>query len=832
MLQIARDVRFGLRTLTRTPGFTLVAILVLALGIGANSAMFTLVNAMLFKPLAGQGDELVGLFSHDRTNPNSYRAFSYANYVDIRDRGEVFESLMGYTFAMVGITKDEVTRQAFISVVTSNYFDTMGVGLAAGRTFSAEEERPGARVPVVIVGADRAALLGQTVRINAIDFTVIGVAPRGFAGTMALVAPEMWAPLGMFDVLVNDFLKNKGTGLGDRSNTALVLAGRLKPGLTRDAAASRLDTLSHQLEQAYPAENKNQLLTVHPLSRLSVSTSPQTDGGLGIAAAMLMGIAGVVLLIACLNIANMLLARGTSRRKEIAIRLAVGGARGRIIRQLLTESLLLALAGAAGGLLLAVWTTSALAHSLAGVLPLTLAFDPTPDIAVVAVTSAVAIVATMLFGVGPALKLSRTDIVSDLKELASEGTPSGLGRWFSARNVLVVGQIALSLMLLSAGGLFARGALKAAAANPGFSYDRQLLVAFDPALVQYDEAHGRAVWRRALARVRALPGVESAAFASTVPFGDVHEGHSLERVGAKPSAETAPQVSATYRIIGAEYFRTLQMPMVRGREFTAAEEDSGSAPRVAIVDQRVARRLFGTEDPIGQMIRFVEEPGVADQKDPTPMEIVGIAAPMRDELFDREAGPAIYVPSGREYRSAMNLHVRAAQPGIETDLLATLRRDLRTLDPRVPILQATTLQAFHDRSLQLWAVRSGGRMFMLFGLLALLLAVVGLYGVKSYLVSQRTREIGIRVALGARPRDVLGMVLREGAALAAVGVVIGLPLSALLGFAFARVLYDVKPLDPVVFATAPVVLAVAAMVATWLPARRATRVTPLTALRS
>ena len=832
MFQIVQDLRFGLRTLLKTPGFSLVAVLVLALGIGANSAMFTLVNAMMFKPLAGQADQLFGLYSHDRTKPDSYRAFSYSNYADIRDRNEVFEGLAAYTFAMVGVTKEDATRQTFVAVVSSDYFDTLAVPLAAGRSFSREEERPGARIPVIIVGADRAALFGQTIRINAIDFTVIGVTPRGFTGTMALVAPEMWAPLGMFDVVVNDMFKNKGTGLADRTNTALMLAGRLKPGVAPEAAAARLDTLSQQLEAAYPAENRHQMLNISPLSRMVASTSPQTDRGLSGAAAMLMGLAGVVLLIACLNIANMLLARGAARRKEIAIRLAVGGGRGRIVRQLLTEGLLLALAGAAGGLVLATWTTGALAHSLTRVLPLTLAFDPRPDLRVVAVTSIIAVLATLLFGVGPALKMSRADLVTDLKELASDGVASALGRRFTARNVLVVGQIALSLMLLSAGGLFARGALKAAAANPGFSYDRQLLVALDPSLVQYDEARGRASYRTVLARVRALPGVEAAAFASTVPFGDFHEGHPLERVGAASSGGPGARVSATYRIVGTDYFRALQLPMLRGREFTAAEEDSANAPRVAIVDGRLSQRLFGSENPIGQMIRFADEPGVAEQQDREPLEIVGVAAPIRDDLFDREAGPAIYVPSGRRYRSAMNLHVHASRPGSEADLLATLRREVRAADPRLPILQATTLQGFHDRSLGLWVVSAAGRMFMIFGLLALLLAVVGLYGVKSYLVSQRTREIGIRVALGARPGDVLGMILREGAALAAVGVGVGLPLAALLGMALGSLLYDVKPLDPVVFMTAPVLLALAAMVATWLPARRATRVTPLTALRN
>jgi hypothetical protein len=312
-----------------------------------------------------------------------------------------------------------------------------------------------------------------------------------------------------------------------------------------------------------------------------------------------------------------------------------------------------------------------------------------------------------------------------------------------------------------------------------------------------------------------------------VPFGDIHEGNPVERLGSPGQ----PPASAVYRIVGADYFRALGLRMMRGREFSAAEEESSSAPRAAIVDEHLARRLFGEDDPIGQMVRFAPRSGDSRAVDTEPLEVVGIAPPIRDELFDREPGPAIYVPAGRNYRSGTNIHVRLLPSVGGTDVLAAIRRALTESDPRLSILQSTTMQAFHDRSLQLWMVRAGGRVFLLLGLLALTLAVVGLYGVKSYLIAQRTREIGIRMALGARPQDVLGMIMREGAALSAVGVGLGLPLAAVLGVALSSVLYDVTPLDPIVFTTAPSALALAALLATWLPARRATHVTPLTALR-
>jgi putative ABC transport system permease protein len=835
---MVQDLRFAIRSFAKAPAFTLVAILVLAIGIGANSAMFTVVNALMFKPLSGQAGELVGLFSHDRTQPDTYRAFSYPNYADIREQTrDTFDGLMAHTFAMVGVPAGDTTRRSFIAVVSSNYFDTLGVSLAAGRPFNADEERPGAELPSVVVGYDRwrdagfsATFLGSQIRINALDFTVVGVAPQGFTGTMAMAAPEMWLPLGMFDVVVNDMFKNRGTGLADRSNNGLIVAGRLKPDLGLAGVNARLDALSRQLEAAYPAENKNQSLSIHELPRMSTSTSPQTDTGLVVASTLLMAISGVVLVIACLNIANMLLARGTGRAKEIAIRLAVGGARGRVIRQLLTESFLLAAAGSIAGLLVAFWSTRFLVNTLSPLLPLTVNFEPAPDANVLIATTVLASLATILFGIGPALRISRVDLVNDLKGAVATGRQFQSRRW-QARNVLVVGQIALSLALLCTGGLFARGALMAASANPGFRYDQLLLAAIDPSLAGYEERQGRAAHRSIIERIRAIPGVEFAAYTSTVPFGDFHEGMPVEAVGQ--TARSSEGRSPTYRIIGADYFRALGVGMVRGREFTAVEEESTTAPRVAIVDERLARQLFPDREPLGQMIRITRRDREAGSgNDGEPMEIVGIAPGIRDTLFDRAAVPHVYVPTGRHYRASLSIHVRTRSAGSEADVLAAIRREVTQADARVPLLDLMPMRRFHDRSLELWAVRAGGNTVISLGLLALVLAVVGVYGVKSYVVSQRTREIGIRVAVGARPQDVLWMVVREGALLTTLGLAIGLPLAAAAGVGLSKLLYEVSPLDPIVFLTAPVLLAAAALVASWLPARRATRIVPVTALRA
>jgi predicted permease len=835
MARLLQDVLYGARTAAKSPGFTAVAVLVLGVGIGANTAIFTFVNELLFRPLSGRAGDLVGLYSHDRTTPNSYRSFSYPNYADIRAQSDIFESVMAHTFTMVGLPAGDTTRRSFASVVSSNYFETLGVPLAAGRAFTAEEERPGARIPVVVVthrywknANFDPGFIGSTIRVNAQDFTVVGVTPEGFTGTMALFSAELYLPLGMFEVVVNDIFKNTGRPLSDRANTTLILAGTLEPGVSDAVIASKLEAMSRQLESAHPAENKNQLLTVSPLSRLSTSTSPQTDGGMAAFTALLLTLSGVVLIIACLNVANMLLARGTARRKEIALRLALGAKRSRVVRQLLTESVMLAVAGAALGLLFAYWATRGMAASLAAVMPLPLTVSSRPDALVLLATIGFAALSTIAFGLGPALKLSRRDLVTDLKDLGADS--AALGRRFGARNLMVVGQVALSLALLTAGGIFARAALVASKGDPGFRYDRISLASLDVSLAAIDETKGRAVYADVLERTRALAGVEAVSFASTLAFGDMHDGRRVERMGA-PASDT-PASARTFRIIGADYFATLGVKMVRGREFTRTEESSATAPRVAIIDEALARRLFGDEDPIGRMIRIPREVGRPESSSSQPMQVVGIAPPMKDELLDRGPVTHLYVPFGQHYRTGMHVLVRAAPGAQEQTTLDAVRATLRDVDARLPVLALSTMKAFHERGLELWGLRAGSKVFTGLGVLALLLSVVGVYGVRSYVVSQRTREIGIRMALGASPREVIGLVLREGLLLTGAGVAIGLPLAILVSVAMTKVFVDIGGFDPVVVATAAIALALSATIASAVPARRAAGVVLVRALRA
>jgi predicted permease len=835
---VLNDVRYATRLLRKNPGFAGVAVLVLALGIGANTAVFSIINALVFLPIPSEGPGVVGIYSRDTTRPDSYRSFSWQDYQLIRDGSPIFDDVMAHTMTMVGTTEGEQTRRSFSSIVTANYFSALGVQLAAGRTFSAEEERPGSDSAVVIVGhhfARKAGarpdqVLGRVVRLNAREYTIIGVAPEGFSGTMALIAPEFWLPSGVYE-RVSDEAFSEGTRktLADPTTHELMLVGRLKAGLTPRSAEPMLDALSQQLRRSDAGQNRNQAVMVQKLPRTAVSTAPQDDTIGGTLSVLLMGMAGLVLIISCLNLANMLLARGSARRKEIALRLALGSGRARVIRQLLIESLLIATIGGAAGLLLSMWGTRLLTATFAAVLPLVVTFEATPDVRVLAATMGFALLSTVVAGLGPAWRVTRPDVLPDLKEQPAD---HGAGRRFSMRNALVVGQVALSLALLTAAGLFMRGAVKAAVADPGFPLEGGVIVAVDPALGGYDESRGRAALRTILQRIRVTPGVQAASMASIVPFGEFQNGRLVQKAGTPPAPDGQREtgVEATYTIIGADYFDTMRLPILRGRGFSLTEEESGRGPAVVVIDQPLATQLFGDEDPLGQQVQLARR----DEAIRTPYQVVGVVAGVRHDLFDKVPTPHLYVPFGQTYRGSMNLHVRVAtaSEAVEAAMLGTLRQLIRDADPGVPVMSMKTLRQHRDDSIPLWAVNTGARLFTVFGGVALLLAVIGVYGVKSYVVSRRTREIGIRMALGATAGDVLWLVLREGMTLTSVGISLGLLLAWGVAKGVSGMLYQVSALDPIVFAAAPVLLGAAAMVATYLPARRATQVVPLSALRA
>ena len=831
-----QDLRHGLRMLTSKPGFTAIAVAVLALGIGANTAIFSLVNAFLLKPLLIQRPErITGVYSRDLRNPGSFRAFSYPNYVDLREKNPVFTSLMAHNLAMVGLAEGDITRRVFADIVSSNYFATLGVPLWQGRGFTAGEERPGSAIPVAIVsysfwrksGAD-AGLLGKTLRINGRIFTVVGITPEGFSGTTAMVSPELYLPMGMYEPMINDF-EGAVRPLAARDNHCLILVGRLRDGLAQQAADAQLAPLASGMEKAYPAENRDQTFIVRPLARMSVSTNPSTDTQLTVIAVLLLSMSAVVLLIASLNVANMMLARGSARRKEIAVRLALGGGRKRILQQLFTEGLVLAILGGVAGLLLAYWSTSLLVSSLVLLAPIDLVYRASPDLRVLAVTLGFCTLSTLLFALVPAWNLSRPDVLSDLKDggqgVSEKGKPR---RVFSRRNLLVMGQISLSLMLLTAAGLFFRSFVRAANVKPGFRMDNAVLIELDPSLAGYDEQHGRQIYRALLDRLAALPSVESASIAATVPFGMVSLGRAIQKSSDAPSAKPDNLQQCSFNIVGESYFATLGIPLLRGRPFLPAEAGAGTPP-VAILDQLAATRLWPNGEALGKHIRMS---GSSLQK-PRDAEVVGVVGNVQDHIIGGSSQGHLYVPFGQEYQANMSIHLRIAPQGRESEvrLLETIRREIRAADSRLPVLALGTMREHLDRSLDIWVVETGSRMFGIFGGVALLLATIGLYGIRAYTVSRRTREIGIRMALGATGSDTLRMILREGVVIAAAGVCAGLVLSWLLGRVLASMLYEVSGADPLVFLLAPAVLTAVSLLACYIPARKAARVDPIVALR-
>jgi putative ABC transport system permease protein len=841
MGNLLRDLRFGARMFRKNPGFTFAAVAVLALGIGANTAIFSIVNAFLLKPLVVHNpSELVSCYSRD-TQKADYRSFSYPDYVDMRNDGNVFTSLLAHTFSMVGLSEGDTTRRVFADIVSANYFSTVGVPLSQGRAFTPEEEHPGAAQPVAIVsyvhwkknGSDP-QLLGKTLHINGRAYTIVGIAPEGFTGTTALISPEIYLPLGVYELAMNDF-EGRGRTLAGRNSHDLFLVGRLRPGVTQKSADALLATVASQLARAYPEDDKDQTFLVRPVARMGISTQPGNDSELLVPAALLLAVAGVVLLIASLNVANMMLARGTTRGKEIAIRLALGGGRADILRQLLAEGFLLALAGGAAGLLVAYWSTSALVRSMARLAPLDIVYSAGPDMRVLAATIGFCLLSTILFGLGPAWNLSRRSLFAGLKIGERADDAAGRRRGvFSRRNLLVMGQIALSLMLLSAAGSFIRSSVRAARVEPGFRTSGEIVAEVDASLAGYNEARGKEVYRAIVERLRSTPGVESVGLGATIPFGMVSLGKTIHRSSDAPEDPAHPDSKANsavcrYNIVSEDYFRALGVPLLRGRTFTSSDADNNAHP-VAILDQFAADRLWPNGDALGKQIRFRS----GDDNSPAiNADVVGIVGNVQENVGGESWPPHIYTPFGQPYQSDMTIHLRTSVQGplAESQLLETVRGVIRDVDPQLPVLALKTMRTHIDSSFDLWIVRTGANMFIIFGGVALLLAAIGLYGVRAYTVAMRTREIGIRMALGANPSDALRMMLREGLILSAIGAAAGLALSLAAGKLLSSLLYRVDSLDPLVLSAAPALLAVVSLIACYIPARRAALLDPMVALR-
>ncbi|MGO8732338.1 MAG: ADOP family duplicated permease [Terriglobia bacterium] len=811
---LLQDLRYGARQLRRNPGFTAVAVLTLALGIGANTTIFSVTNALLFRAPAGieRPDRLVLLFRRFARNRVEMNV-SYPNFRDWRDQNRAFSGLAAHKTIWLGLSAEGESGRVQGAMVSGNYFDVLGVRPALGRTFLPEEDRIPGAYPVAVVsyglwnrrfGSDP-GLVGRKIRISGHAFTVIGVAPRGFKGTVVGESPEIWVPMMMAAQVAPP---NWQGWMGKRNWSMVQVIGRVKPGVSLEQAQANMDTVARQLEQAYPRENRGlgivllPKITLYPWERAKV-----VEFG-----ALLTAVVGLVLLIACANVANLLLARAATRQKEMAVRLTIGASRARLIFQLLTESMLLALMGGTLGRLLTNWGADILSKVAvrSTFLP---GGDFSPDGRVLSFTVLLSILTGLAFGSAPAWQACSVDPSPALKEEARTlGSPRS-----RLQGVLVIAQIAASLVLLTGAGLLLRTLKNYLAVNPGFEMKNILDVSLDLDLAGYSETQGRSFCQRLVGGVRALPGVESASLADGAPIaGGTNETTVLDYGQGRILGESDLRVKLVAVTPG--YFRTLGIRLVAGRDF--AEEDTAQAPRVAVINETMAQRLWPGENAFGK--RFA-----TSQSGGPYFQVVGVAKDMRVEALGEAPGLAMFVPFAQEYQAGMTLLVRTATDPMA--LLPAIRREVQSQDKNLPVFDVTTLREAVGTTLnqqKLYATLIGS-----FALVALVLAAIGIYGVISYSVARRTHEIGVRMALGAERSDVLRLVVGHGMVLTLVGMAIGLAGAFGATRVLSTLLFGVRSTDLVTFAGVSTLLAAVALLAICIPARRATKVDPMVALR-
>jgi len=805
-----QDLRYSLRTLLKRPGFTFVVVATLALGIGANATIFTWIKSVLLASLPGieQPEKLVEIWGATRNN--SALSSSYVDYLDYRDQNSVLSGLIAHQVVPLNLGRSEKPERVWGAIVSGNYFEVLGVKALIGRTFLPEEDRTPNTHPVVVIGyglwerrfgADP-KVLGRTITLNEHDFTVIGVAPTDFASPFAGLALDVWTP-----VMMKDYVARPHFSLTDRGSRWLMVMGRLKPGATVPQAQANVAAIASHLQHEYPQTNEQLGVAVYSVMQSPFSLKQNMRPAL----AILMAAVAVVLLIACANVANLLLARAASRRKEIALRLALGGSRGRLVRQMLTESFVLASLGAALGLAIAFWT----ARSLAAFLPpyaIRASFDTRPDAVVFAFTLGLTVITTLLFGLAPTLHASKLDMVTAMKD---NTVTVGRGpRKISLRHSLVITQVVLSMVALISAGLFVRSLREAYKADPGFDPHGVLLASFDPFLSGYDESRGREFYRRLVERIRTVPGIQSATLARRLPLTD--GGIAFANVAIDGYAPAKDEdMRLNYETVGPQYFQTMRIPFVYGRDFD--ERDREGAHGVVIINETMARRYWPGGDALGRRLKLTKD----------WLEVVGIAKDVKNRSLSETPQPFLYLPLLQDYRSNMILVARTA---IEPEQMSQLvRAEVAALDPGIPIFDVKTLE--EHLGISLFLQRMAATLLSIFGLLALSLAAIGLYGVMAYSVSQRTRELGIRVSVGAERRDIFKLILGQGLAISVVGLLAGLVAALAVTRLTAKLLYGVSATDPVTFIVITLLLLCVTLLACYFPARRATKVDPMIALR-
>jgi predicted permease len=820
-MRFPANFRFAVRTLAKSPSFALIAIVSLALGIGANTAMFSYVDAVLLRPLpVPDSGRIVEV---DSTSPGTRLGrLSYPDYIDLRDHTKTLDALACYDFFLAGIAAqvNQVPKYSLDASVSGNFFSGLRIQPVLGRGFRAEEDTVAGRDLVAVISyhmwdrefARDRSVLGRSIRVNGSAFTVIGVAPENFTGPQAFVNPDVYIPMHAYQQAVPGASPDY---LASRASRHAVLLGRLTPGASVTQAQSELRTMARALAAQYPEANRDRTVTVLDYVRARFEND-SVDAALSLT---LLGITGLVLLIACANVANLLLGRGTARAKEIAIRMAIGASRGALVRQLLTESLLLAVAGGLAGIGLGyLGVTFLQAIPIPSDFPLSLGTEM--DLRLLAFSLIVSLATGVAFGLVPALRATRGDLASTIK--SSDSGParvSILRGLVSGRNVLVTAQLALSVILLVISADCILGFQAAWRIDPGFRVDHTLFFSLDPNIQRYDEAKTRDFYKRLTDTLRDSGGVNAVSMSSSIPFSTAQTQRKYLAEGAQPRASGDAPSAVSYKV-DDHFFPVMETKLVRGRGFDS--RDTAKSPRVAVINETLADKLFGKTDPIGRRFRL-------DSADGPELQVVGVAKQGIYAYWAEPAQEAVWTPFSQDYSSQMYVEMRTA--GDPASLAPVVREQVRSLDPDMPIFRVSTMASFfHDRAML--GPRLIAQIVTATGVMGLFMAVIGLYGVVAYAVSRRTREVGIRLAIGATPARVMRMVLKQGAVFTAIGLAIGLALVIPLARKVVpNFVVGANPLGAIVLLGVPAVLAAATMAACWIPARRAARVDPARALR-
>jgi predicted permease len=815
MQTLWQDLRYGARMLMKKPGFTLIAVITLALGIGANAAVFTLIEGAFIRPFPIVEPERVVALPL-KTKSGELHAFSYPYYKDFRDRNEVLSGVIAHYFAQFNLSHNGDNQHVHGYVVTGNYFDVLGVRPALGRAFTPEEDRTKLTHPVVVIshgcwqrrfGGDP-GIVGQEVILNNHKFRIVGVAPKGFQGMTLLYDPEIFMP-----VMMQPWATPGYDWLEERSESILLAFGRLKPGVSFEQAQVSLSLLVEQLGRERPDMEANKVIEITPPG---YPTPEFRKAGVGLAAVGMAAVA-LVLLVACANLASLLLARATERKKEIAVRLSLGASRWRLVRQLLTESVMLSLMGGVIGALLAMW-----------LLDLGLASIPSMDIPTAAeikldgrallFTLIVSLVTGALFGLAPALQATKTDLVSALKDSASL---SGYRR-SRLRGGLIVAQIAMSLLLLIVAGLVIRSSRRVETLDLRFEPERRLMMSFSLSLQGYDDAQASQFQKRLMERVRALPGVKSASYTNFPPLSLSKYRSTSVYVEDQELTRGANAPFSMYAIAGTRYFETMGTPLLAGRDF--AEQDTSDNQRVVIVNEAFVRRFFprleSPAEAIGKRYWHSGDGSVWYQ-------IIGVAKTGKYWTIGEAPSPFVWFTLAQ--RPWGDVSLVAQTDGDPARLIGAVRDEIKKMDANLPVTNARMMTEHLGASLA--PARGAAAVLGSFGLLALAIAAIGIYGVTAYSVAQRTREIGVRMALGAEAIDVVKLILRQGMMLTLVGLAIGLVGAWAMTRLMASVLYGVSATDPLTFVAITLLFTAVALLACYIPARRATKVDPMIALR-